>query len=99
MENQVAVEKQENEVDVEEKVEIKEKISIGKVSGLRFIKAWAYYLEKFQNEKGNKDLVMASMLEDFPKKESSITKWTEWYKSYYNMGKIVPVINKITWNK
>jgi hypothetical protein len=90
---------EENQVIEKQEVEVKEKISIGKVSGLRFIKAWGFYLEKFQNESGNKELVMMAMLEDFPKKEGSITKWTEWYKSYYNMGKINVVIDKIKWVK
>jgi hypothetical protein len=76
------------ETQAAEKQEVKSKKSIGKKSGLRFIKAWGYYLDQYRDTQNNKELVLKSMLEDFEDKKSSVERWVEWYKSYFNMGMI-----------
>lgn len=36
----------------------------------------------------DKAALQAEMLTRFPGKEETVTKWTDWYKNFYNMGKI-----------
>lgn len=88
MENTIVVEKQE-----------KAKINIGK-NGLKFIQGFGTGFEKFRDEINNKDLVKNYMLENYPNKTESIEKWLDWYKNYFNMGKIKGFENaeKIHWN-
>lgn len=80
--------------------EVKSKKSVGK-NGLKFIAGFGFALDKFRDEVGNKNLVENYMLENYPGKVESITKWTEWYKSYFNMGKIkgFETAPRVDWKK
>lgn len=66
----------------------KTKVSTGKTTGLKFIQGFGFFLDKYKDETGNRDLVKMSMLEEYPAKAGSIEKWLDWYKGYFNMGKI-----------
>lgn len=78
----------------------KEKVSTGKITGKRFIQAFGFYLDESRNETGNKEIVKQKMLEEFPAKSGSVEKWLDWYKGYFNMGKIKGYENaeKVKWN-
>jgi hypothetical protein len=64
-----------------------------------FIKTFGKIFSEFGTE--GKMVVQAKMLELFPEKAETIEKWSEWYKAYYNMGKITGFENpvKIHWKK
>jgi len=68
--------------------EKKSKKSVGKTTGLRFISGFGFFLDKYRDEDNNKEKVKESMLEEFPEKKESIEKWLDWYKGYFNMGRI-----------
>lgn len=76
-------ETQETQVQEAEKV----KVNIGK-NGMKFIQGFGFSLNEFKDEKNNKELVKNYMLENYPSKTESIVKWLDWYKGYFNMGKI-----------
>lgn len=76
-------------------------ITTEKISKPGFIKTFGKIFSEFGSE--GKEIVQQKMLEIFPEKSETIEKWTEWYKAYYNMGKI-PGFNpdetqKIHWRK
>lgn len=64
-----------------------------------FIKTFGKIFAEFG--KDGKSVVQSKMLEIFPEKSETISKWTEWYKGYYNMGRIPGYENpeKISWKK
>lgn len=76
----------ETEIQVEKQEVVK--VSRGIKSGLKFIQGFGYYLDKYKDEIGNREKVKQEMLEDFPRKSESVEKWLDWYKGYFNMGKI-----------
>lgn len=51
-----------------------------------FIKTFGKIFSEFGTQ--GKLVVQEKMKEIFPEKIETIEKWTEWYKAYYNMGKI-----------
>lgn len=57
-----------------------------KVKKPGFIKTFGRIFSEFGSQ--GKSVVQEKMLELFPEKSDTITKWVEWYKAYYNMGKI-----------
>jgi len=57
-----------------------------KVKKPGFVKTFGKIFQEFGNS-GEK-VVQEKMLELFPEKSETIERWTEWYKAYYNMGKI-----------
>ena len=59
---------------------------IEKVKKPGFIKEFGRIFSEFGNL--GKEKVQEEMLKIFPNKSETIEKWTEWYKAYYNMGKI-----------
>jgi hypothetical protein len=61
-------------------------IQTTKVKKLGFIKEFGRIFSEFGSQ--GKSVVQEKMLELFPQKSETIEKWTEWYKAYYNMGKI-----------
>lgn len=64
------------------------KVSTGKTTGLRFIQGFGFFLDKYKDETNNRELVKTAMLEEYPAKAGSVEKWLDWYKGYFNMGKI-----------
>lgn len=86
---------------VSNETQVKEKVSTGKITGMRFIKAFGFYLDESRNEIGNRELVKSKMLEEFPGKSNSVEKWLDWYKGYFNMKKIKGYENAepVKWNK
>ena len=76
-------------------------IQTEKVSKPGFIKTFGKIFQEFGSQ--GKEIVQAKMLEIFPEKSDTIEKWTEWYKAYYNMGKIPGYspdeAQKIHWKK
>ena len=46
-----------------------------------------------------KAALQADMIAQFPEKEETVLKWTDWYKNFYNMGKIKGYENpvKVLW--
>lgn len=89
-----------NKVQVQEAVVEKQKINIGK-NGKKFIEGFGFAFETFRNEENNRKLVEEYMLENYPNKIDSIVKWLDWYKGYFNMGRIkgYETPDKIKWNK
>lgn len=87
---------------VTESTETKVKTNIGK-NGMKFIQGFGFFLDKYKDEVGNRDLVKSSMLENYPNKQESVEKWLDWYKGYFNMGKIKGFNQdkslNITWKK
>ena len=82
-----------------EKIEVKVKFNIGK-NGMKFIQGMGFFLDKYRAELGNRELVKLALLENYPNKIGSIEKWLDWYKGYFNMGKIkgFETSEKIVWN-
>lgn len=76
-------------MEIETQVEKPEKVktNIGK-NGMKFIQGIGFYLDQFKDSVNNRNLVLQSLLENYPNKTDSITKWLDWYKGYFNMGKI-----------
>lgn len=62
-----------------------------------FIKTWGRVFKELGTQ--GKDRVILEMKKLCPDKKESIEKWVEWYKAYYNMGKILGHENpqKISW--
>jgi hypothetical protein len=77
----------ENQV-AETETQVQKPGNVGKTTGLKFIQGFGHFLTKYGNQAGNRDLVKMEMLEEYPAKLESVEKWLDWYKGYFNMGRI-----------
>ena len=63
------------------------------------IHAWGEMFQTAAQDGLSREEVINTMKEKFPAKAGTIDKWVDWYKNYYNMGKIKGFENpvKVLW--
>lgn len=60
----------------------------GLVSGLKMLAAWGKHFAELGREENGRQLVIDAMLADFPHKETSIMRWVDAYRVYFNTGRL-----------